>query len=108
MAETDNNKEIQEGKFFAVICYISFLCLVALFLKKENKFVLYHAKQGLVIFVFEVACYFISVIPKLGGLIYTVGMLLALWVSIWALWNTLMGKQFRIPLVSDIADKIAL
>ena len=108
MDETTKEKEIQEGKFFAVISYISFLCIIGLVLKKDNKFALYHAKQGLVLFVFEVACLFLSVIPKLGGLIQNVGMIILLWVSFWAAWQALVGKYFRIPWVANIADKIVL
>ena len=109
MNETqDKDQEIKEGKFFAIISYISFLCIVALLLKKHNKFALYHAKHGLVLFVFEVAGFIISIIPILGWLIGTLGIVLISLVSIWGILQALMGNYSRIPLVSDIADKIIL
>ena len=49
------SKEIQEGKIFAVISYMIILCVVTLALKKENRFALFHGKQGLVILIFWVA-----------------------------------------------------
>ena len=106
MAEIQTEKEMQEGKFFAVISYISFFCIVSLFFKRDNKFALFHAKQGLVIFVFQVTCILLSVIPILGGLIRVFGVAISFMVSIWGVWNSLMGKYFRIPFISDIADKI--
>ena len=47
----EQDKEIQEGKMYAVIAYLGILCLVPLLLKKENKFALFHGKQGLVLFI---------------------------------------------------------
>ncbi len=108
MTEMRNDEEIQEGKFFAVISYLSFLCIVSLLFKKDNKFALFHAKQGLVIFVFQVVCIFLSVIPLLGTAIKLLGMAIAFMVSIWGIWHSLLGKYFRIPLISDIADNIVL
>jgi uncharacterized membrane protein len=99
------NKEIDEGRFFALISYISFLCIVSLLFKKDNKFVLYHAKQGLVLFVFEVVVYILSRVAILAGLAQLCFVLAAL-VSIWGIVQVWMGNDCRIVLVSDIADKI--
>ncbi len=101
-------KEIQEGKFFALISYISFLCIISLILKKENKFALYHAKHGLVLFVLEVAAFIISVVPILGWLIWGLGTVVFVCLSVWGILNAAMGKYNRVPLFSDIADKIVL
>jgi len=103
-----NNQEVAEGKFFAVISYISFLCIIALLLQKNNKFSLYHAKQGLVLFVTEVAAFILSIIPLLGWIIGVFGYALFLLVSIWGMIHAFLGNYCRIPLVSDIAEKIVL
>lgn len=108
MAEEQKEKEIQEGKFFALISYISFLCVISLILKKDNKFILHHAKQGLVLFVFEVACFIISVIPVLGWLIGVLGLIVFSLVSLWSILQVLMGNYSRIPVISEIADKIII
>ena len=101
-------KVIDEGKFFAVISYLIFLCIIALVLKKENKFALYHAKHGLVLFVFEVGAFILSIIPYLGFLVGVVGLICFTSASIWGIFQALMGNYSRIPLISDIADKIIL
>ena len=69
----EQNTQIQEGKFFAIISYLSFFCIISLVLKKDNPFALYHSKQGLVLFVFETAAFILSIIPILGILMRTVG-----------------------------------
>lgn len=108
MVKSETNKEIEDGKFFAVISYISFLCVLTLLLKKDNKFALYHAKQGLVLFVFEVAGFILSTIPLLGWVISGIGAVILTLVALWGVLQALMGKYSRFPLISDIADKIIL
>lgn len=105
---TEQEKDVQEGKFFAVISYISFLCIVSLILKKNNKFALYHAKQGLVLFIFEVISFILSIIPILGWLIKTFGIVVFAIFSIWGMLQSLMGKYNRFPIISTIADQITI
>jgi uncharacterized membrane protein len=102
------NKEVQEGKFFAVISYISFLCVITLLLKKNNKFALFHAKQGLVIFVVEVVSFVLSIIPLLGMMIKIVGFTFCAIASLWGVLQSFSGICGKIPLVSRVSDKISL
>ena len=103
-----HNPETQEGKFFALISYISFLCIFGLVLKKDNKFAVFHGKQGLVLFVVEVATFILSIIPILGAFLGTLGIVVFGLVSLWQILQVLMGNYSRIPIISDIADKIIL
>jgi uncharacterized membrane protein len=100
-------KGIQEAKLFAAISYIGFLCVASLVLKKDNKFVLFHAKQGLVLFVFEVASFILSIIPLLGWLM-RVFWAIFLVASVWGFLEALMGNCKRLPVISGFADKIIL
>ncbi|MCG8430934.1 MAG: hypothetical protein MJA29_07165 [Candidatus Omnitrophica bacterium] len=100
------SKNESESKFFSIISYIGFFSIVALLFKKEDSFVLFHAKQGLVLFVFEVASGVLSVVPILGQLIGGLGFILFLCASLWGMFNALSGKRARIPVVSEIAEKI--
>ena len=106
--EEKGNKELQEGKFFAAISYISFFCVLAMMLKRENKFAIYHAKHGLVLFVFEVVAFILSMIPFLGWFIRVIGLLFFILLSLWGIANSMQGNYSRIPFVSRIADSIVL
>lgn len=107
MSSQQKDKELQEGKFFAVIAYISFLCIISLAFKKDNKFALYHAKQGLALFVLEVAALIISVIPIIWWL-RPLGFALFGLASLWCILQSLMGNYNRLPFISNIADKIII
>jgi len=107
VAVRSKDKTIEEGRFFAVISYISFLCIVSLVLKKENKFALYHARIGLVLFVFEVLIFLLSIISILGWL-KPVGLVVFTLVSLWGIIQSILGRYYRLPIISDIADTIII
>ncbi len=98
------DKEIQEGKIFALIGYLWILCFVPLLLKKENKFALFHGKQALVLFLGEIACSIIIMIPILGfiGLLF---LFIFAVMSLLGIIHALMGNYWRIPVIADVADK---
>ena len=97
-------KEIQEGKIFAFMGYLSFLCIIPLVFKKDNDFVLFHAKQGLVIFVAEVAVFILSIVINIRSF----GILVFGLLSLWGIFLALSGKRTKIPIVYDISEKISL
>ena len=100
------DKEIQEGKIFALLAYLWILCLVPLLLKKENKFALFHAKQGLVLFICEIALWIIGIIPVLGWFISVLGSLACGILALIGIIQALMGNYWKMPLLGDYAEKI--
>ncbi|MDD5109373.1 MAG: hypothetical protein PHC29_07750 [Candidatus Omnitrophica bacterium] len=108
MTSPQDEEVIRDGRFFAIISYVSFLCIITLVLKKNNKFALYHAKQGLVLFVMEVAAFILSIIPLLGWLIGVFGYALFLLISIWAIMQSALGFYCRIPVVTKISEEVVI
>jgi uncharacterized membrane protein len=104
----DQAQEVKEGKIFAMVAYWFFLCILPLILKKENKFAVFHGKQGLVLFIFLVAGFIFSIIPLLGWMVYRFVLFIYLLLCLWGTIQALMGNYSRIPIVADIADKISL
>lgn len=98
-------QSVTEGKIFAVLSYLSILCILPIIFKKDNQFVLSHAKQGLVIFVAQVAVLIISILfPWLFRLfMFILGV-----VSLVGIVQVLKGQYVRFPVISEIADKIVL
>ena len=98
-------EQVVEGKIFAVLSYLSILCIIPLVLKKDNSFVLSHGKQGLVIFIAEVAVFVVSVIFEwiFRPAIFILGVF-----SLWGIMEALKGHYVRLPIVANIADKITL
>lgn len=99
-------QEVLDGKPYAILAYLWILCLIPLLLKKENKFALFHAKQGLVLFIAEIVIGFVGVIPVLGWAILFFGTFLFGILSLIGIVQVLMGVYWKMPVVGDIAEKI--
>ena len=98
--------DVLDGKVIALLSYLSILCIIPLLFKKNNTFVLAHSKQGLVLFVAQVAVFIIHII--FGTWFLRFGMFVLLTLSFFGLLAVLRGQHIRIPVVSSIADKITL
>ena len=106
--EKIQDKDIQENKIIAALGYIGILCLIPLLAKKESKFALFHGKQGLVLFIAEIITYFIFVIPVLG---WTTGFILnTCWIilSVIGIIKASTGELWKMPVLSQYAEKIKL
>lgn len=93
------------GKALALLSYIPFLCIVPLLCKKEDPFVLFHGRQGLAIFVFEIGVFILSIIFPW---ILRPGMFVLSVLSFIGLLAVLRGKTIELPLVNRLAEKISL
>lgn len=101
-----NDKQILEGKIIAILSYLSILCIIPLLFKKDNPFVLAHGKQGLVIFVGEVAIFIAHIV--LGTWVLRLGLFLSGVISLWGIIEVLRGRYVKLPVIAEIADKITL
>ncbi|HMB25870.1 MAG TPA: DUF4870 domain-containing protein [Patescibacteria group bacterium] len=101
-------QDAEENKILAAISYLGILCLIPILLKKDSKFVMFHAKQGLVLFIAEVAISFINIIPILGQMIWLAAALIFIVVSVMGIIKAYQGVWWKIPIVSEYAKKIKL
>jgi uncharacterized membrane protein len=88
------------ASFFTIIGFI-----VALILWKEDKYIMYYAKQGLVLFIAQVI-----IIVLTPFLFFLTSILWIFWFILWLLvWiNALSGKKKSVLIISDLAKKIDL
>jgi fumarate reductase subunit D len=101
----NNSQMIIEGKVFAILSYLSIFCIIPLLFKKDNDFVLFHGKQGLVIFLGEVAIFILHIIMQW---IFRPGMFFLGVFSFIGIIAVLRGKNLELPIVSKLANKITL
>jgi len=97
---------IKDAKFFAAIGYLSVLCFVPLFLKKDNRFAQFHGKQALVLFILEVAAGIIKAVPVLGDLVFTAAFVIFGIFSLIGILKVLTGECWEMPVIYDIAERI--
>ena len=94
-----------EKDLTAILSYIGILFLVPLLVCKDNAFAQFHAKQGLVLFIAEVATMFIAWIPILGWIAGFVCYIMWVVLSIVGILNVLGGKQTPLPVIGGFAKK---
>jgi fumarate reductase subunit D len=106
MMEEKAAKKASTENVYAILSYLWILCLIPVLLKKEDPFVRYHARQGLMLFIVEVGVGILSIIPFLGGIIYVVGILACGLLSLAGIVNVLMGKKWKMPVIGEWAEKV--
>lgn len=100
-----------DEKVMGAIAYLGILFLVPLLAKKDSKFAMFHAKQGMVLFIVEVILWILQFI--LVATIY--GLLFLGWI-IWIIWlivgifaligliQALNGKYWKLPVLGGWAE----
>lgn len=89
-----------DSNLMAALSYVWVLSIVMLFIKKDDEFVKFHAKQGLILFIAS----FVGVIPFFGWFIWLIVVVL----DIVGFIKALSGEKFKIPVVGDLAEKIKI
>lgn len=101
---TPADPDVDSNKTVAALSYISILFVIPLLGKKDSKFCQFHAKQGMVVFLIEIAAMFLYIIPPLGMLV-SLG---AIVLSVLAIVKVLNGEWWKIPYIYDWAQKFNL
>ncbi len=108
MAKRATNNDPDNRKLFAF--FATFLTIVgfviALIAKRDDDYIMFYAKQGLVLFIYAAI---IGLVDKIF-FSFLASILWIFWIVIWVMsWiNALSGKKKYTILVSELADKINL
>lgn len=99
-----DEQDIATHKYVALLSYFGIFCLVPLFLKPDSPFAQFHAKQGLILAIAFLIGSFVFWIPLIGWAAF----ILLVGVDILALYKTFQGMAWKIPVVYELAEKMAL
>ncbi len=106
MAETsEKTKELNTG--MAVLAYIIFF-VPLLTDAKDDPYVKYHVKQGLVLFIAWVLTGVFNMVPVIGWMLAPIVYLVLLVLLIMGILNAVNGAKKPLPLIGQFADKINL
>ena len=95
--------DVEKNKVMAILAYIIFF--IPLIAARESKFAMYHANQGLVLFLLGLAVGIVgTVIPVLGWfLILPFGYLVVLVLAILGIVNSAKGEMKPLPVIGKIS-----
>lgn len=99
----------QKNILMAILSYLGPLVIVSYLTSKDDPFVKFHIKQGLVLFVIEVAMWFLA-----GVMFYQFWMIMnivnlgTLILSIVGIVNAAQGQEKELPLVGQFSKHFAI
>lgn len=111
MARIKVSKEVEEGKVFAFLgvflTVIGFI--IVLLAKRKNRYAMYYAKQGLVLFIAYLVVWVVSLflrfVPLVGNALSWLlqAGLMVLWIVGWV--YALSGEEKDIPLLGRFGER---
>lgn len=97
----------QEGRMAAILSYIPILCFIPLLNMKENPEARFHARQGVLLFLIELIAA-IFLIDGISDFIFKGILLISLALAVVGIYFSLQGKNYKLPIIGDLAEKTKL
>lgn len=101
--------DIAENKLISILCYFGPLVLVAIFMMKNSRYARFHANQGLLLFIFEVAgailvgivgsALYYSSVYFLATLLWTLFWISIVILLLLGITNAASGREKRLPVL---------
>ena len=91
-------------KVMSVLSYLGVLCFVPLLLGHGNRFINFHARQGLVIWTWGVVALLLFPLP-LGRPLFMISSIAIMIMSAIGLLSVVLGQTWRLPVVYELAEK---
>lgn len=98
----------QESNLMAILSYFGLLFLIPMLVVKDDSFVQFHAKQGLVLFLFEAATAIFAAVPILGWLGAPILYIFWIVLSIIGIINVVNNKKEQLPIIGQLADRFKI
>lgn len=85
-----------QRNLLAALGYVWFICVIILLVKKDDPFILQHAKNGTALFVLSVLWF-----------IWPVGIIIALF-EIYGFYQAFIGNSYKLPIIGDWLEKFRI
>jgi uncharacterized membrane protein len=105
LTPTPDATDVANNKIFAILSYFGILFVIPLFAAKESPFARFHANQGLILFLAEIALYIIYFIllfiVPIVGLIFSILFLGITVLAVIGIINAAKGELKELPLIGQ-------
>ena len=116
--EEYDNEDIEAGRFLSVLCYLWIFVLIPVFAAKDNGFVRFHRRQGILTFVlntvYMILMFIILDIVRVTvgswgviifGVLLYIGLAALAALSACGIINAVKGKAKELPLIGATAER---
>ena len=90
----------------AATSYLGIFCLVPLIFDDNSEYVRFHARQGLVIWLWTLLSVFALAAGEFGGFFMTFSMVLIVCLSMAGIVSVVLSKTWRLPVIAVLAEKL--
>nr|CAX83782.1 Magnetosome protein MamF [uncultured bacterium] len=94
------------SQLMAALSYLGILCFVPLLMNRNDEYVAFHARQGLIIWMWGVLAIFALYLPGIGKWAFSISMLAVAVFSIIGLVSVLLNRAWKLPFISSFAAAI--
>lgn len=94
------------SRVMAVMSYLGILCFVPLLQNRDDEFVYFHAKQGLVIWMWGVIGIFSLYLPGLGKWMFSASLMVVMTLSIIGVLSAALNRAWKLPFVYSVSRLI--
>ncbi|MBF0273093.1 MAG: hypothetical protein HQL98_13670 [Magnetococcales bacterium] len=94
------------SKMLAGMSYLGILSLVPLVVNRDDPYVRFHARQGIVLWMWEVLAIYSLVVPGLGRAFFGISSLLCFVFSVIGLISVITSRAWKLPLIGNWAENI--
>ncbi len=99
------NITAKRSRVMAAMSYLGILCFVPLLFSRDDDFVFFHARQGLVLWSWGVLAIFSLVLPGFGWF-FTVSSSLITVLSLVGFLSAAFLHTWKFPLIGDLAETL--
>ena len=107
MSETTLQREVGfSSRTLAVMSYLGVLSLVPLVMNRHDSYVQFHARQGVVLWMWEVLAIYTLLVPAVGQVFFRVSSIACLVLSVAGVLSVLLGRAWKFPVIGDWAARL--
>ncbi|MEO5341949.1 MAG: hypothetical protein H7842_01190 [Gammaproteobacteria bacterium SHHR-1] len=94
------------SRVLALMSYLGVLVFVPLVTNRDDEYVHFHARQGLVIWTFGVLAIFMLYVPGLGKLIFSFLAMAVMAYSLIGIVSVALHKAWKLPFIYGLASRL--
>ena len=94
------------SRTLAVMSYLGVLSLVPLVMNRNDSYVQFHARQGVVLWMWEVLAIYTLLVPAVGQFFFRISSIACLLLSVAGVLSVLLGRAWKFPVIGDWATRL--
>ncbi len=95
-----------KSRILAALSYMGILCFVPLVTNQDDEFVHFHAKQGLVIWMWGVLAIFALHFPGVGKWFFSFSVMAVMGFSVLGILSVILNRAWKLPIVSYFSTRM--